>query len=103
MPCEGKIHDVMLYEFPGALPRSPRLPRFGKYLAIIIVLTLTLTAFAGNARAQALVRELNLPEKATVSIKNRNGRVTVIATDEQKGVASVKAESPGAAVEETDV
>jgi VWFA-related protein len=93
----------MLYEFPGALSRSTRLPRLVRNLVIIVLLTLTLTAFAGSARAQSVVRELNLPEKATVSIKNRNGRVTVIASDEQKGVASLKAESPGAAVEETDV
>lgn len=49
------------------------------------------------------MRELNLPEKGTVSIKNRNGRVTVIASDEQQRAISLKAESPGAAVEESDV
>lgn len=60
-------------------------------------------AFTPAACAQGLVREINLPEKATVSIKNRNGRVTVIASDEQKSGATLRAESPGAAIEETDI
>ncbi|MBD0370748.1 MAG: VWA domain-containing protein [Pyrinomonadaceae bacterium] len=93
----------MLYEFPGALGLLARLPRFGKNLAIIFGFLLLAAATTESARAQAVVREVNLPEKGTVSIKNRNGRVTVIASDEQKGVASLKAESPGAAVEETDI
>jgi VWFA-related protein len=93
----------MLYEFPGALHSMPRTPRFGKKLAIIFGLALLLVGVARSARAQGLLRELNLPEKATISIKNRNGRVTVIASDEQKGVASLKAESLGAAIEETDI
>lgn len=94
----------MLYEFPGARRSSGlRAPRLVKKLAIIFGLALLALASAREARAQGLVRELNLPEKATVSIKNRNGRVTVIASDEQKGVATLKAESPGAAVEDADI
>jgi VWFA-related protein len=94
----------MLYEFPGALRSSgQRVPRLVKKLAFIFGLALLSLTFISETRAQSLVREINLPEKATVSIKNRNGRVTVIASDEQKGVASLKAESPGAAVEETDI
>ena len=49
------------------------------------------------------MRELNLPQKGTVSIRNRNGRIVVIAVDEQKSAISLKAESTGAAVEESDV
>ncbi|HKS28816.1 MAG TPA: VWA domain-containing protein [Pyrinomonadaceae bacterium] len=95
----------MLYEFPGALHSAgqERAPRPVKKSVIIFALALLIAASVREASAQGLVRELNLPEKATVSVKNRNGRVTVIASDEQKGVASLKAESPGAAVEEADV
>lgn len=49
------------------------------------------------------MREVNLPEKGTVSVKNRNGRVTVMAADEQQRGVSLKAESPGAAIEESDI
>jgi VWFA-related protein len=91
----------MLYKFPAAHPLLARAPRIGKSLAIAFALLFL--ACAASARAQTVVREVNLPEKGTVSIKNRNGRVTVIALEEQKGALSLKAESPGAAVEEADV
>lgn len=61
------------------------------------------SAFA-NVRAQSLERELNTPEKVEVSIKNRNGRVTVRADDEaRKQKVLLRAESPGAAVAEKDI
>jgi VWFA-related protein len=93
----------MLYKFPAALYRQRRAPRFSKSLVLVFGLALLASLSAQSVYAQGIVRELNLPEKGTVSIKNRNGRVTVIASEEQKGVASLRAESPGAAVEETDV
>jgi VWFA-related protein len=93
----------MLYKFPAARHLLARAPRFGKSPAIIFAIVLLAAASTHDARAQGLVRELNLPEKGTVSIKNRNGRVTVIASDELKGVASLKAESTGVAVEEADI
>ncbi|HYJ45507.1 MAG TPA: VWA domain-containing protein, partial [Pyrinomonadaceae bacterium] len=52
--------------------------------------------------AQSLERDLSAAEKATVSITNRNGRVRVTASDEQKGI-SLRAESAGAPVAESDV
>ncbi|MCA1558131.1 MAG: hypothetical protein LC731_06280, partial [Acidobacteria bacterium] len=82
---------------------AARAPRFVKTLVIIFGLALLASLSAQGARAQAVVREVNLPEKGTISVKNRNGRVTVVASDEQKGVVSLKAESPGAAVEESDI
>jgi VWFA-related protein len=55
-----------------------------------------------TASAQGLERELSATEKSTVSIRNRNGRVIVTASDEQKGI-SIKASSPGLPVNESDV
>jgi VWFA-related protein len=93
----------MLYKFPAALDLQRRAPRFCKKLTLVFGLLLLASLAGASVRAQSIVRELNLPEKGTVSIKNRNGRVTVIASEEQKGVASLRAESPGAAVEESDI
>lgn len=52
--------------------------------------------------AQSSKRELDTPEKVVVSITNRNGRVSVYASDNQKKVA-VEATSAGAAVLSNDV
>ena len=57
---------------------------------------------ACSASAQSVQRELDTPEKVSISIKNRNGRVSVIAADEQKKV-SVGATSAGAPVDPGDV
>jgi Ca-activated chloride channel family protein len=68
---------------------------------------LTLLIYSGGGAgltcsAQSVERELNAGEKVTISIKNRNGRVRITASEEQKNV-SLKATSPGEAVNETDV
>jgi VWFA-related protein len=52
--------------------------------------------------AQAIQRELDTPEKVSLFIDNRNGRVTVIAAADQKRVL-VNASSTGAVVEPGDV
>jgi VWFA-related protein len=56
-------------------------------------------------RAQGLERELSAAGQVEVSVKNPSGRVTIVAAaegEERKSV-SLKAESPGAAVGESDV
>ncbi len=96
--------SVMLYKFPAACAaRWARAPRFGKSFFIIALLVVLVGASAASARAQSLTRELSLPEKGTVAIKNRNGRITVIAVEEQKSGVSLSASSSGAAVSEGDV
>ena len=55
-----------------------------------------------GARAQGVQRELDTPEKVSIAIANRNGRVSVITGDEQKKVV-VNATSTGAPVEPGDV
>lgn len=55
-----------------------------------------------SVRAQGLERELNATEKSTISVKSRNGRVVVTASDEQKNVF-LKAESSGQAIAESDI
>ncbi|MCA1564186.1 MAG: VWA domain-containing protein [Acidobacteria bacterium] len=65
------------------------------------------TAESAVCRAQGLERELEATAGAAVlvSVKNLSGRVTVVAAGEGEELrrVSLKAESPGAAVQESDV
>src|SRR5438874_13319236 len=54
-------------------------------------------------RAQTYERELNTSARTLLTIKNRNGRVSVIASDNEKDKASLKATSTGAAVVPSDI
>jgi VWFA-related protein len=55
-----------------------------------------------HASAQSTLRELETPEKVSLSITNRNGRVSVIADDDQKKV-TVNVTSAGVPIEPGDV
>src|SRR5690349_19478306 len=48
-------------------------------------------------------RELDTPETVSVSVKNRDGRVTVIAADDLQQKARIEASSGGAAVSDSDI
>src|SRR5437016_14092903 len=54
-------------------------------------------------RAQTYERELNTNAKSLVTIKNRNGRVSVIASENETDKPSLKATSTGAPVEPGDI
>src|SRR5437016_13738410 len=63
-----------------------------------------LVSFAPNqTRAQAYEKEFTVNAKSLLTIKNRNGRVTVITSDSEKDKATVQASSSGAPVEPRDV
>jgi VWFA-related protein len=66
-------------------------------------LLVSLFGMRGEARAQSLERELNASGDVEVTIHNRNGRVTVTATDDPQTKVSLKATSPGAGIDERDV
>src|SRR3712207_249744 len=53
--------------------------------------------------AQSYEREVDAGEVVELRVKNRLGRVTVVAAEEQQRKVSVRAESLGAAVGERDV
>ncbi|MDT4965983.1 MAG: hypothetical protein QOJ64_720 [Acidobacteriota bacterium] len=85
---------------------AAQLPARASYLQyrlfpIFVASAMLLLAYIPG-HGQSLERDLNAPENVTVSIKNRNGRVVVEASEEQKTVA-LKATSAGAPVEESDV
>lgn len=85
-------------------PTIMRARRFNFRICAALCLTLLLLrgGAASEVFAQTLERELDAPALVTLNIKNRNGRVSVIASDEQKKV-TLKATSRGAAVEPSDV
>lgn len=55
------------------------------------------------AHAQSYQREIEIPEKASIFIKNRNGRVTVVASDSQEKTIILEAKSAGLLVDPSDV
>ena len=72
---------------------------------IFLASLLALLAYSGagaTAYAQSIERELNASAKVRISVKNRNGRVIITASEEHKSVF-LKAASQGLAVAESDV
>ena len=57
----------------------------------------------GQQQEQALEREFETPDKVSLNIRNRNGRVRIISAEEQQKKVTVRATSPGAVVTESDV
>ncbi|HKR02477.1 MAG TPA: VWA domain-containing protein [Pyrinomonadaceae bacterium] len=94
----------MFYRNSAAqLPTRARLLPERFLFGLLLSASLFYGAGASAARAQTLERELNASEKATISIRSRNGRVVVMtAQEEQKGIL-LKAESKGEPVAEADV
>jgi VWFA-related protein len=72
-----------------------------RFLSVVL-----LSLFAGfgcSALAQGSKQELEVPEKVSVSIKNLEGRVSVIASAEQEKKLTVEAKSTGVPIETADV
>jgi len=53
--------------------------------------------------AQTYRHEVETGDKTSVSVKSRNGRISVIATDEQQKKVTIEASSAGALVDQSDV
>ena len=64
---------------------------------------LLLAALCVPAFAQGFKKELDAPEKVSLSIKNMDGRVSVVASDEQQKKVTIDAKSTGMPVEPDDV
>lgn len=84
----------MFYASALRLPSRP--------LALLIAVSI-LPFIPASTPAQAYERELNISTKALLMIKNRTGRVSVIASDDEKARSSLKASSAGASVEPSDI
>lgn len=94
----------MLYRTSGAQPLA-RVPCPRRTLFVPFFWALALfCAHSAAARAQgAYERELDVPEGAEISVRNTQGRVQVIASEEQQKKVSIRATSPGRPVSERDV
>ena len=73
-------------------------PRF-----VTPVLLLLLAGLTGSVFAQGFKQELETPEKLTVSIKNLEGRVSVVTSAEYDKKMSIEAKSTGQAIAPEDV
>ena len=71
--------------------------------AIIPALLVALCLTPPPASAQAYEKDLNVGGKALFTIRNRTGRVSVIASDNEKDKSSLQATSTGAPVEAGDI
>jgi VWFA-related protein len=70
---------------------------------VIPVVLLLLAGLTSSASAQAYKQELEAPEKVSVSIKNPDGRVSVVASAEQEKKITIEARSAGLTIDPEDV
>ena len=63
-----------------------------------VPLALLLASLCSSAVAQSYKQELEAPEKVSLSVKNLDGRVSVVASEEQQKKVTIEAKSPGATV-----
>lgn len=92
--------------FSSILPR--RLYRHVPIMISLLIAACLLVAFSpsrSNSQAQvpAYEKELSAGSKTMLTIKNRNGRVSVVASNDEKSRASLQATSAGAPVEARDI
>ncbi len=75
-----------------------------RLIFVLLPALLTLPGLSARvANAQAFEKELSGSGKASFTIKNRTGRVSVIASDNEKDKSSLRATSPTSAVDPSDI
>jgi len=72
-------------------------------LSRFLSLVLVLGGVCSTALAQDFKKELEAPEKVSLSVKNLEGRVSVVASEEQQKKVTVDAKSAGSPIEPDDV
>src|SRR6185436_7161607 len=70
---------------------------------IVIIGLLLIMVDLDSVCAQSYRKEMDTSETVTLTVKSRSGRVSVIASDEQKKKVTIEASSSGAQVDPTDV
>jgi hypothetical protein len=74
------------------------------FLGFALLSAIILLVGSGSTvQAQSFQRELDTPETVSITVKNRNGRVTVIAAEEQLKKVTIEASSSGVAVDPGDL
>ncbi len=77
--------------------------RSAMLLSRFVPLVLLLAGLCSTALAQGFKQELEGPEKVTLSVRNLDGRVSVVASEEQQKKVTIEAKSTGLPVETEDV
>jgi VWFA-related protein len=72
-------------------------------LSRFLPFVLLLAGLCSSAFAQSFKQELETPEKVSVSIRNLDGRVSVVASEEQQKKVTVEAKSAGSPIAPEDV
>ena len=72
-------------------------------LSRFVPLVLLLAGLCSTAFAQSFKQELEAPEKVSLSVKNLDGKVSVIASEEQQKKVTIEAKSSGSPIEAEDV
>jgi VWFA-related protein len=76
---------------------------FFRQLFPALLCALLLAICSRPALAQGFKQELEAPEKVELTVRNLDGRISVVASDAQQKKVTVEAKSAGAAIEPTDV
>ncbi len=70
---------------------------------LIVIACLLISFLSAQSTAQSYEKELSAGGKALLTIRNPNGRVSVIASNSEKNKSTLRATSAGAAVEPADI
>jgi VWFA-related protein len=76
---------------------------FFRQLSFTLVAALLLAICCHSAFAQGFKQELEAPEKVELMVRNLDGRVSIVASDEQHLKVTIDARSTGLAIEPSDV
>jgi VWFA-related protein len=68
-----------------------------------LFIALLLVIFCSSALAQGFKQELEAPEKIELTVRNLDGRVSVVASEEQQKKVSIDAKSAGDAIDPSDI
>src|ERR1043165_6248700 len=93
----------MLYRVAPAAASPARVLRLQPAIYAAAFLAALVVCAAPPARAQGFAREVDAPGKLELRVKNRTGRVTVEASDEQKTFSVSAASAAGLSITERDV
>ena len=76
---------------------------FPKVILFSFLAAVLIGCLSQSALAQSFQRELDTPETVSIVIRNRDGRVSVIASEEQQKKVTIQAQSAGLPVDESDI
>ena len=97
----GKIHREMFYQIVSAGPVRRRY--FPNFSLILAILTFCFVVPPNRIYAQSYKDERDTPERVSLTVKNQNGRVSVVASEDQQKRVTIEAVSTGLAIESRDV